>query len=262
MEISKNKQPSLAVAIISFNEQDQLPKLLSSIQEIADEIWVMDSFSTDQTVEIAKSAGAKVISRKFTDYSDQKNSLYQNIKTDFILSLDADEFLSTELIEEIKKEKEKGFLYDTYSFPRLTNYYGKWLKKGGAYPERAIRLWKNSSAYWEGEIHEKLKIKENSRLFYFQSPILHNSFPTLADHIQTCNRYSSISAQLLFEKGKKYPWYFAFLNAKFTFIKKYFLKGGCLEGFHGFLACYLAALSNFLKYTKLYFLHQNEKKHQ
>jgi len=253
----KNK---LSVIIITWNEEKNIAACIKSVQKVADEVLIMDSFSTDHTIEIAKSLGAKVIQRKFDHYSAQKNTANTAAKYDYILSIDADENLSESLEKEIILEKEKNFPADAYELSRLTQYCGTWIYHCGWYPDRAIRLWNRQKGEWVGTLHEKVEMPKTANLQQLKFPILHYSFPTLEKHIQTANKYSSIAALDLFQRGKSVHWSYAFLSAYFTFFKKYILQKGFLDGYAGFLVCYFSALSNFLKYNKLYFLNQKQKK--
>jgi glycosyltransferase involved in cell wall biosynthesis len=248
----------LSVVITTFNEAHNIASCIQSVQALADEIIVMDSFSTDETVQIAQSMGAKVVQRKFDNYSAQKNAANALAQFDYILSIDADELLSAPLQSEILAEKNKKFPYDAYILPRLTQYCGTWIYHCGWYPDVAIRLWHKQKGLWVGALHEKVILPEFYTQKTFKHPILHYSFPTLAVHLEKANRFSTLAAQSLFEKGKTAHWTYALFSAWFTFVKKYILQKGFLDGYAGFLVCYFSALSNFLKYNKLYFLNKQK----
>lgn len=253
----------ISAVIITYNEEKNIENCLKSLKKIADEIIILDSFSTDKTCEIAKKFGAKVEQRKFDDYSSQKNAAQSFTQYDYILSIDADEALSEALVEEILTEKNKNLTCFAYNLPRLTSYCGQWIYHCGWYPDRAVRLWRKDLGIWEGVVHEKITGKALENIGFLKNPILHYSFPTLSTHLKKVDLYSTISAEEMFKKGKKTHWIYAFLSAWFTFVKKYFFQLGFLDGYVGFLVCYFSALSNFLKYNKLYFLykeHENKLK--
>jgi len=150
----------ISAVIIAFNEEDRLTDALISCQDIADEIIVIDSYSTDKTVEIAKKNGAIIIQNEFKNYGDQKNFAMKQASNNWVLNLDADERISEELKSEILNIKKKDIKDDNdfsaYKIKRKTSYLGRWIKHSGWYPDKKIRLFKKDKSHWEGRIHEGL----------------------------------------------------------------------------------------------------------
>lgn len=250
----------LSVAIITYNEEANIQRCIESVQPIADEIIVVDSFSTDNTKLIAEKLSAKVIEHPFEGHIQQKNYALSQTSYDFVLSLDADEALSKKALQEVSKIKQK-FSFSGYSFNRKTSYCGQWINHCGWYPDKKNRLVNRKVAKWSGENpHDKLMLEENTPTKHINADILHYSFPSIASHATTANKFSEIAAQQGFEKGKKiYFFIHILLNPFFTFVKKYFLQKGFLDGYYGFVICMLSAHSNFLKYSKMWTLKKQAK---
>ncbi|WP_430405530.1 glycosyltransferase family 2 protein [Fluviicola sp.] len=172
---------SLAVVIITLNEERNIERCLKSIRDLADEIIVLDAFSSDKTAEICAKYGVRFEQRAWEGYSASKNYLNSLVSSDYILSLDADESLSEELYNEIKAEKITGFS-GTYSVNRLTNYMGKWIRHSGWYPDIKPRLFPKEGSYWSGEyVHEEL-VHPPSNLQVFKGVLEHYSYYSYEDH--------------------------------------------------------------------------------
>ncbi len=227
----------ISAVLISFNEEKYIGQCLKSLQEVADEIVVVDSFSTDKTKSICEEHGARFISREWQGYSATKNFANEQAKHDYVLSVDADEVLSDELISSIKETKYSGLSpLSVYSFNRLNNYCGQWIKHAGWYPDTKVRLFAKQSTRWEGEVHEKLVFAQNPSVVKLQGDLLHYSIESKQDHIQREKKYASLA--------KKYPNRFAaWMAAIFKFFKMYILKLGFLEGKLGFQLCLISAKS-------------------
>jgi glycosyltransferase involved in cell wall biosynthesis len=251
----------LSVTIITLNEEKHIGRCIDSVKEIADEVLVVDSFSTDKTEEIALKKGALFIQNKFEGHIEQKNFALEKAKFDHILSLDADEALSKQAVEEILKIKDSDN-FQSYRFKRVTSYCGKWIRHCGWYPDKKIRLIDRRNATWGGENpHDRLIVGNGIDVVEVNADILHYSFPTISSHAQTANSFSEIAANQAIQKGKRINFIIhILLNPWFTFLKKYFFQLGFLDGFHGFVICVLSAHSNFLKYTKIWQL-QREDSH-
>lgn len=246
----------LSVAIITLNEESRIGECLSSVSEIADEVLVVDSFSTDKTKEICLSHGVRFIENEFQGHIEQKNFALSQAKYDFVLSLDADERLSQEAIRAIQEVKLRDN-FDGFVFNRLTNYCGRWIRHCGWYPDRKLRLVDRRKAYWTGENpHDKLML-ESGILEYIQADILHFSFPTIASHVKTANNFSEIAARQAYKRGRRINFFVhILLNPIYTFVKKYLIQLGFLDGFYGYVICRISAHSNFLKYTKIWQLYR------
>lgn len=243
----------LSVAIITYNEERNIERCLRSVQAIADEIVVVDSFSTDRTKEICLAQGVRFIEHPFAGHVEQKNYALGQINHDYVLSLDADEALSEALQQRIAEIK-MDCRFAAYRFNRLTNYCGQWIRHCGWYPDTKTRLWKRSAGRWGGENpHDFIQLDKHASVEWIPGDMLHYSFYSIADHATTANKFSEIAAQVAIEKGKKANLFVAvILNPLFTFVKKYVFQQGFRDGYYGFVICVLSAYANFLKYSKIY----------
>lgn len=258
------EQPSmihLSVVIITLNEEKRIHRCIDSVKAAADEILIVDSFSTDRTKQIAESMGAKVITHKFEGHIQQKNYSIAQATFDNILSLDADEALDNVALEKVQEIK-KQWHHDAYSFNRMTNYCGQWIRHCGWYPDKKIRLFDRRKAQWGGQNpHDSIALAHNASCKHVKGNILHYSFPTIASHAETANRFSDIASKVALKRGKKARFlYHVLLNPTFTFIKKYFFQLGILDGYYGFAICALSAHANFLKYLKIW-QHHHDNSH-
>ena len=240
----------ISVVIITFNEEDRLEPTLKSVAGVASEIIVVDSFSRDDTVKIAKKYTSHVLQRKWKNYSDQKNYANSQAAFPWILSLDADERLSPELKEEILALKETEPKADGFSMPRRVCYLGRWIKHTVWHPDRKIRLFRKDKARWEGEfVHESLLIEGSVR--DLKGPLLHYTYRNIHDHIERINLFSDLGAQKLYATGRKCGALRLSLQPLIGFFKSYFLKMGFRDGFAGFVVSVLHGYSIFLRYAKL-----------
>ncbi len=246
--------PLLSVVIITFNEEKNIGRCLESVKGLADDIVVVDSFSTDDTAEICKKYKVNFIQKTWEGYSENKNYGNSLAKNDWILSLDADEALSAELIQSIaslKQSSEAGL----FRICRLTNYCGTWIKHSGWYPDKKVRLFDRRSTHWEGSIHEKLcNIKEHA-VPVIKGDCYHYSYYSLRDHKAQARRFSEMAAQDLFTKGKSAGWLKIIFSVLFKFVKGYIVKLGFLDGMAGWRIATVSAHAVFLKYLKLRELH-------
>jgi len=241
----------ITAVIIACNEEHHIAKCVESVKDIVDEIVVVDSHSTDNTPQICRDLGATVISYDWKGYSQNKNYGNQEAKHDYILSLDADEYLSEEL--KLSISEVKNSLYGVYSFNRLTNYCGKWIHHCGWYPDKKIRLFNKNDAYWQGQfVHEVLRIKSGTPLTHLAGNLLHHSFQSLTDHIERVNRYSSLAAKEIYKGQSHFSAYLNLLfNPFFKFVKCYILQKGFLDGLSGFSISIISAFDILLRYAKV-----------
>jgi (heptosyl)LPS beta-1,4-glucosyltransferase len=241
---------TLAVAIITLNEERNIRRCLGSIRDLADEIIILDAFSSDKTVAIAQEFNARVEQRTWQGYAASKNYLNSLVQSDYILSLDADEALSDELYQTLKREKEKGFS-GTYSVNRMTNYMGKWIKHSGWFPDIKLRIFPKEGSYWSGEyVHEEL-ITNDKTPQLLKGILEHYSYYSYEDHQQRADKYSRLTAQKMHVAGKKANFLKPFLSAIGRFIAMYVIKLGFLDGWSGFKIAQISAKSNVLKYKEL-----------
>lgn len=246
----------ISAAIITFNEEQNIKRCLDSLIEIAEEIVVVDSFSTDQTESVCKVyKQVKFIKNEFKGHIEQKNFAIQQAEHDWILSLDADECLSEKLkteIESIKSADQNNF--QAYSMPRLNNYCGQWIRHSGWYPDRKVRLWHRKVGKWGGNNpHDKVILKRNTPSGNLKANLLHYTTDSISTHIDQVNKFSEIAAvQLLKSKKKQNAILKMLFDPPFMFIKKYFFQLGFLDGFYGFAIAIISAHAKFLKYAKYY----------
>lgn len=249
----------ISIVIITFNEENNIERCLKSVQEIADEVIIVDSYSTDKTKDIISKYNVKFFEQKFLGHIEQKNFAMEKSSFNYVLSLDADESLDNDLIEEIKKIKQ-NCLFDAYSFNRLTNYCGKWIKHSGWYPDKKLRLWNKNKGKWGGvNPHDQVIMNNNSTIKHINKNILHYSFYTIEQHIEQINKFSKIKAEALFKKGKKSNFVKIIFKPIFYFFKSYIIKLGFLDGFYGLVVCVNSTHAKFLIQVKLYQLNKNDR---
>ncbi len=242
----------LSVVIITLNEEKNIARCLASVKDVADEIVVIDSGSADQTVMIAESYGARVVYQQFHGYIEQKNIALSAAGNDYILSLDGDEALSPELRNSILSEKQTGFSADGYEMNRRNWFIDQWIVHGTWYPDRKLRLIKKGLAEWGGtNPHDKLIPLKGIKLRRLDGDILHYTFHTMDDYVNQLNKFSSISARAMFDKGRRAVLFNLFWNPTVAFIRSYFITGGFKDGFNGYIIAKQTANLTFLKYAKL-----------
>ncbi len=238
----------LSVAIITKNEEDRLPVCLKSVS-FADDIVVVDSGSTDRTVEIAKDMGCRVFIEEWKGYGPQKQSAVKKCKNEWVLIIDADERIPEETKEKIT-EIVKNPLADAYSFPLKNFFHGKWIKHCGWWPNRKIRLFRKSRGMVnEALVHESVEV--SGTVMNIHTPIIHESIRDLSSMLNKINIYSSLGAETLFKKGKNVSGLTAFFKGVAAFFKLYVLKLGILDGYEGFVISFSHAVNTCYKYLKL-----------
>ncbi|MDX2305813.1 MAG: glycosyltransferase family 2 protein [Microscillaceae bacterium] len=261
----KNTNPSsssisLSAVIITKNEEKNIARCLDSLLGIADEILVVDSFSSDKTEEICRQRCVRFIQHSFEGHIEQKNFALGQTIHPYVLSLDADEALDEELKKSILAIK-KNWVSDGYSMNRLTNYCGKWIKFGNWYPDTKLRLWDKAQGEWGGlNPHDQVIMKPKAKVQKLKGHLLHYSFYSIEDHILKMNNLSGISARAYFEHGKRASWLHILLSPLLSFIKGYWIKAGFRSGFYGFVIAMIDAHFAFIKYVKLRELQKNSKK--
>ncbi len=251
--------PEISAIIITLNEEKNIERCIKSVSEVADEIVVVDSFSTDRTEEICNSFDVKFVKHKFEGHIEQKNYAITQASFPHILSIDADEALSDELAESIKEAKS-NWECDGYYFNRLTNYCGKWIRHCGWYPDQKLRLWDSRKGSWQGENpHDKYILIPGSTQKHLNGDLFHFCFYTIEQHMDQVNKFSSIKAKVMFDKGKKSSCFKMYINPLFKFVKDFYFHRGFLDGYLGYVICRNSAHSNFLKYAKLKMLYKNKE---
>lgn len=246
--------PQFSVTIITYNEEKRIADCISSVI-FADEIVVVDSYSSDKTVEICGNLGARVIQHKWPGHIKQKNYALSQAAHDWVLSLDADEVVSPELATQIQQLMQQERLAPSgYYVPRQTNYLGRWIKHCGWYPDYKLRFFNRQRAQWGGEDPHDSIICEG-KTAKLSGHLYHYSFDTLADHLDTIGRFTDIAALERHKNGVKPSLGHLVLRPPLAFFKMYFIQLGFLDGMAGLIVCVLSAYHVFVKYTKLYELH-------
>lgn len=241
---------NLSVALIVYNEEERLPKTLESIKDIASEIIVIDSSSTDNTCAIAKSYGAKIYNEEWCGFVEQKNSLTKKCTKEYILYLDADEVVNDELKQAITCAVQNG-KSDGYYIRRKTHYLGRLLKYSWQKDERLRLVKASANPLWVGEIvHEELKV--NGSTSHLAGYIIHYSYRDIDDHFKRTIRYARLSAESYYKKGKKFKLSRMIFSPAIAFMKIYIVKGGFLDGIPGLIAGVSAFVYGFLKYAFLW----------
>jgi glycosyltransferase involved in cell wall biosynthesis len=252
----------LSVVIITCNEEANIGRTLQSVQPLVTdgkgEIIVVDSGSTDRTVEIAKFFGAKVFVEEWKGFAAQKNSAIDKASGDWILSLDADEELDAELVNELTRKNEGRGAADPpyewyftrgngnnlvsrrnavgFTIRRKNFFLGRWIKYGGFWPDPKLRLFRREKGRFEARaVHEDVRVTGQTAAI-FAGALIHHSYPTLSDYIEHMNRYSSLGAEMVVAKGQvRFSFINIVLRPMFTFIYNYFLRRGFLDGREGLL---------------------------
>ncbi len=249
----------LSVVIITYNEERNIGRCIGSVSGVADEIIVLDSFSTDRTTEIAASMGARVHRQHFRGYIDQKNLAMQLASHTYILSLDADEALDERLAASIREAK-KDFSARAYSMNRCTSYAGHFIRRGLWYPDRKTRLFDRRIAQWGGlNPHDKIILGHSVPVTHLPGEILHYSFHSPEDLVWQNNRLSSIAAASLYAAGRRSNWIRMIIRPAWAFFNGYILRRGFLDGPDGFTIAVNSAHQVFLKYSKLYRLQRKQQ---
>ncbi len=242
----------ISAVIITYNEEANIGRCLASLEGVADEVVVVDSFSSDQTAQICGQKAVTFIQHEFEGHIEQKNYAAARTSHDCLLSLDADEVLSENLRQSILAARA-DWQADGYHLNRRTNYCGRWIRHCGWYPDTRIRLWDRRRGRWGGvNPHDHVDMDPGSRIGHLDGDLLHFSYPTIDDHLAQINRFSGIAARAAFERGRRSRVLFDIcLNPMLTFFKKYFLQLGILDGYEGFVISVNTAYGKFAKYTKL-----------
>lgn len=248
---------SLSITVITKNEAPNIEACLRSVQ-FADQIVVLDSGSTDDTVHIARSLGAEVsTSLDWQGFGVQKNRALALANSDWVLSLDADERLSPELQAEIRAVLDAP-AFDAYSFPRLSSYCGQYMHHSGWYPDRVTRLFRRQAAQFSDDlVHER--IVTSSIVGKLQCQLLHESYRSFEAVLDKTNRYSSAGAQSLLNKGKTASLGTALGHGLWAFFRTYFLRLGFLDGRMGLVLAISIAEATYYRYLKLWLLGRDVK---
>lgn len=241
----------LSVVIITYNEEKNIRRCLESVKNIAKEIVVVDSFSTDQTQSICESFDCRFIPHAFEGHIQQKNWAWEQASTKWVLSLDADEALTPQLESSIRRALENP-QFNGYRMNRLTYYCGSWVKYSGWYPDTKLRLFKKYEGAWGGvNPHDKFELHNNQDVGHLTGDLLHYSYYTKEDHFKQIEYFSNIAAKELHERGKTINGLLIYLKMAVQFMKNFIFKLGFLDGTTGFKIAVRSAYATHQKYTKL-----------
>ncbi len=249
----------ISAVIITYNEEMFIDQCLASIDGIADELVVVDSFSNDSTEEICRKYNARFTKHEFTGYRDQKNFALSLASYKHVLSLDADEALSKELRESILAIKDK-WDYDGYLINRRNYYCGKWIRHSQWYPDKQLRLFNSDFGEWGGlNLHERFKMSDGVKVGRLKGDLLHWPFLSSDDFVNRMNKFSLIGAEEFQRAGKKANLLTPYIHLIWGFLRAYLIKGGFLDGRNGFLICSTYAKSTFKKYEELRSMNKKKK---
>lgn len=242
----------ISACIISYNEENKIEACLKSLEGVVDEIIVVDSLSSDKTIEITKKYTDKIFDQKFLGHIEQKNLAITKASHDWILSLDCDEQLTDELKESIIKVKNNLEAADAYKVARRTFYVYRWLNHCW-YPDHKVRLFNKNTAHWAGtNPHDHIELTGNN-VITLKGDLLHYSFDTISEHIQTLDSFTEIGANEIIRKNKKVNILSPWTHGLWTFFKLYLFKRGFMDGYAGLVVAVLSGMHAFIKYNKVLF---------
>ncbi|MSQ59254.1 MAG: glycosyltransferase family 2 protein [Betaproteobacteria bacterium] len=248
---------SISVIVITKNEEAAIGRCLESVKW-ASEIVVLDSGSTDRTVEICRRYTAKVhVSEDWPGFGPQKNRALDLATSDWVLCLDADEWVSDKLRDEIQRAVASPGNEVAFRIPRLSSFCGRYIRHSGWWPDRVIRLFKRGHArFTDLLVHENMNV--SGTIGALREPLMHESFTDLEDVLDKMDRYSTASAKMLHAQGKRAGLRSAVLRGLWAFIRTYFLRAGFLDGRHGFMLAVSSAEGTYYRYAKLRMLWATE----
>jgi glycosyltransferase involved in cell wall biosynthesis len=242
----------ISAIIITHNEEHNIARCIRALAGVADEVIVVDSFSKDQTVAIARELGAHVVQHVFEGYGEQKRIAIDLATYHWILSVDADEELSPELRKDMLAIKGKE-THAAYRFPFLTNYCGHWIRHCGWYPNPKVRYWdKRQGAMTADKVHEGWQLHDPAATIgHLEGDILHYSFPTISSHLKKIEHYSESGARFDVARGKKVSLLKLLLAPSWSFFTDFIIRLGFLDGYYGYIVCKNSAFAAYAKYAKI-----------
>lgn len=249
------------MTIITLNEAKNIRECLESVRW-AEEIVIVDSGSTDQTLKIASEFNCKVVHNPWPGMREQKNLATSHAAGPWILNLDADERLSTELQSELQTHLEAP-KFDGFSFPRKNYFLGKWMRYGGWYPDATLRLFRKTQGKFGGiNPHSNVELPEQARVHQTSSPLVHYTYFTLAQYVAKQYSYADAAARELFDSGKLQSVSAIRIAVKtgWKFVETYVIKRGFLDGIHGLIAALGASFGAFLKQARVWELAREKKR--
>ena len=236
---------TIAGVVITKNEADNIVDCLSSLH-FCDERIVVDSGSNDETVQLAEKYANRVEVVPFIDYATQKNRAASLATSDWILSVDADERISSSLREEVLLAVQQG--ESGFTVPRLQQFFGRWLRFGGFYPDRQLRLYRKSKGEWRGAVHERVHVE--GEVGTLKNPLLHYPYRKIDDWVSAINRHTSVGAEQLARRGDKPSLRRALTTALIHFFDRLIRRGGYRDGGAGWIAAMMVSFEGFLLHAK------------
>jgi glycosyltransferase involved in cell wall biosynthesis len=252
----------LSVCVVTHNEEANIRRTLASVRDIADEMIVVDSGSTDNTAGLARECGARVFVEEWKGFARQKNSAMAKASGDWILSLDADEEVSPELATSIKavlKSSGAPPQFDGYEMPRRNLYLGRWIKRSGYYPDRKLRLVRRGTGEFEDRaVHESMRAK--GAIGRLEGDLIHHAYPTLESFIEHANRYSSLGGEMVAsERSVGFSVANILCRPVVAFVYRYFFRLGFLDGREGLLVHLNHAAYVSWKFSKAWEISKNQR---
>jgi glycosyltransferase involved in cell wall biosynthesis len=239
--------PNISTIVITYNEERNIERCLKSVSAFSHEIVVVDSLSTDRTIEIARQHGARVISHEWLGYGRQKKLALENTANTWVFSIDADEEVSADLSDEIQT---LDFEHDGYEIPRTGWYINRWIKHGVWYPGYLLRLFrKDKGTFTDDVVHESAHVSGSTARL--KNDLLHYTYRDMAHHIEKMNDFTTLSARQMYEQGRRAGVGKIAVTPLLEFLRVYIAKRGFLDGFAGFAVSVLHSKYVFLKYAKL-----------
>ncbi|MFH0762028.1 MAG: glycosyltransferase family 2 protein [Bacteroidota bacterium] len=249
----------ISAVIISFNEEQDIGRCLESLLNVADEIYVLDSFSTDRTEVICRESGVRFEQHVFDGYVSQKNRAMKQATYDHILSLDADEALSAKLREQISKIKE-NWTHDGYVFNRRNSWCGRWMRFTTLYPDRKLRLFDRRKAMWRGlDPHDFVRMDPDTEIVRVKGDLLHWAIHTVKEQQDKTDQFAKISAKAYFDRRIKVHRGSAIGHCVWRWFREYCIRLGFLEGKAGWQIARYSALYAWKKYYYLRQLYESQR---
>jgi len=250
--------PGVSVTIITLNEADHIAGAIDSASW-ADEVIVVDSGSTDGTIDIARAKGAAVSTRAWTGYVDQKNHAAALASNDWVFSLDADERITPALASEVRALLRAEPKHRGHRVPRVTFHLGRWVRTTDFYPDYQTRLYDRRAARWQGTyVHESVRV--DGELGQLQSELQHYSYRNLSDHLERINRYTTLAARQMHEAGRRAGPFELLIHPPAAFLRNYVLRRGFLDGAAGLTLSLVNSYTVLLKFAKLWELQQGGRR--
>lgn len=247
---------TITVIVPTYNEEDNIRECLESVKW-ADDIFVVDSFSTDRTVEIAREYTSHIVQHEYVNSATQKNWAIPQCTTDWVMVVDADERVTPELRDRIQGILAHGTPYDGFRIRRMTIFFGKLIRHCGWHHDYLVRLWRRGKGRYEDlSVHADVLV--DGSVGTIREHFLHNTYRSFDHYLEKFGRYTTWSAADLYKRGKRATFGALAFRPMWRFFRMFILRHGFLDGKHGLILCSLAAFSVFMKYAKLWDRHRRE----